>query len=142
MSRSQFVKNTLTAIQMQLPTAFPTQKSSSDLADSASVRGNSETNSSIDSPLRSKRSDSVTSWNSISRETILSSPISIATTHVTTPGHHPNGSTPSVQISTSGHDQKSPNVNVVYGRAWESDMENLLKVAAFWNSSFDPLLKT
>lgn len=41
--------------------------------------------------------------------------------------HLPNGSTPSVQVSNS-HDYGSSNqFTHVYGRAWENDMENLLK---------------
>jgi Sec7-like guanine-nucleotide exchange factor len=113
MSRSQFARNTLTAIQMQLqPT--PAQSSMSDLTqDSASLRA--ETIESTPPASRSKRSDSITSWHSISREAIVSSPAA-------------NGSTPSVQISAAGHEPRSSVSSIVYGRLWENDMESLLKV--------------
>ncbi|KAJ7925285.1 hypothetical protein B0H13DRAFT_1975846 [Mycena leptocephala] len=112
MSRSQFARNTLTAIQMQLqPT--PAQSSMSDLTqDSASLRA--ETIESTPPASRSKRSDSITSWHSISREAIVSSPAA-------------NGSTPSVQISAAGHEPRSSVSSIVYGRLWENDMESLLK---------------
>lgn len=140
MSRNQFVRNTITAVQTQLQPSPSAQTSSTNLTNddgASSVNGAGSDGpyaSTNDTVSRSKRSDSITSWNSISRETIMSSPaLSTTTTQVTTPGgHHSNGSTPSVQISTSGHDQKrlSTSNHVVYGRAWENEMETLLKVSA------------
>ncbi|KAJ7462291.1 hypothetical protein B0H11DRAFT_2285624 [Mycena galericulata] len=117
MSRTQFVRNTLTAIQMQLqPTPAPAQSSMTDLThDSGSVRV--ETPEST--PRRSKRSDSITSWHSVSREAVPGTP------YVSSPTA--NGSTPSVQISAAGHEHRSSVSSVVYTRGWESDMENLLK---------------
>ncbi|KAJ7178525.1 hypothetical protein C8R43DRAFT_973640 [Mycena crocata] len=120
MSRTQFVRNTLTAIQMQLqPT--PAQSSATDLThDSNSVRGSAPPESTETTPVgRSKRSDSITSWHSVSRD------VAAATAYVSSPTA--NGSTPSVQISTPGHDHRSSVSSVVYTRGWESDMENLLK---------------
>ncbi|KAJ7725837.1 hypothetical protein DFH07DRAFT_853529 [Mycena maculata] len=116
MSRTQFVRNTLTAIQMQLqPT--PAQSSMTDLThDSGSVRV--ETPEST--PGRSKRSDSITSWHSVSREAVLP-----GTPYVSSPPA--NGSTPSVQTPAPGHEHRSSVSSVVYSRGWESDMENLLK---------------
>ncbi|KAJ7188291.1 hypothetical protein C8R46DRAFT_1054279 [Mycena filopes] len=109
MSRTQFVRNTLTAIQMQLqPT--PSQASTPDLThDSGSVRA--ETIESTPPASRSKRSDSITSWHSVSREaaSTIFSPIA-------------NESTPSVQI-----EPRTSVSSMVYGRAWENDMESLLK---------------
>lgn len=107
MSRNQFVRNTLAAIQTQLQPTAGAQVSSSDLShdDSSSIRGSGSDGTETIS--RSKRSNSITSWNSISRDAVLSSP---------GPSGIPNGSTPSVH-STS-----------VYGRNWENDMEALLKV--------------
>ncbi|KAK7045584.1 hypothetical protein VNI00_007416 [Paramarasmius palmivorus] len=143
MSRNQFIKNTLNTIQMQLqPSNFGTQTSHSEMYDdSSSVRDNSDGattngNSSTRDTIRSKRSDSITSWNSISRETFMSSPaLSLATTQVTTPGGPlSNESTPSVvsapqetkslQASTCSITNSN---NQVYGRAWEANLENLLK---------------
>ncbi|KAJ6475350.1 hypothetical protein C8R47DRAFT_1143196 [Mycena vitilis] len=115
MSRSQFVRNTLTAIQMQLQ-ASPSQSSTPDLTqDSGSLRA--ETIDSTPPANRSKRSDSITSWHSVSREA--------ATAAMSSPAA--NGSTPSVQISTAAHEPRSSVSSMVYGRNWEIDMESLLK---------------
>ncbi|KAF7321376.1 Sec7-like domain belongs to guanine nucleotide exchange factors [Mycena kentingensis (nom. inval.)] len=116
MSRTQFVRNTLTAIQMQLqPT--PAQSSATDL-DSSSARGLPiESTESTPPPTRSKRSDSITSWSSVSRDAVngaMSAPAA-------------NESTPSVQISAVGHESRPSVSSQVYGRAWESDMETILK---------------
>ncbi|RDB16953.1 hypothetical protein Hypma_002582 [Hypsizygus marmoreus] len=118
MSRNQFVRNTLTAIQMQLqPT--PAQMSTSDLTYddcSSSIRG---AGSDItETRARSKRSDSITSWNSVSREGVMS--LAMASGMPDT-----NGSSPSVQVSSI--QESRPSLNPVYGRGWESDMEILLK---------------
>ncbi|KAK7057207.1 hypothetical protein R3P38DRAFT_2839951 [Favolaschia claudopus] len=129
MSRGQFVRNTLTAIQMQLHPETPAQSSMTDLGstqDSASVRGETIESASIASTppatiSRSKRSDSITSWHSVSRPTLDGSSSSVM---MSSPA---NGSTPSVQVSAAGHEPRSSVSSVVYGRAWESDMENLLK---------------
>ncbi|KIK67463.1 hypothetical protein GYMLUDRAFT_217799 [Collybiopsis luxurians FD-317 M1] len=144
MSRNQFVRNTLAAIQMQLQpssSTFPT--SSPDMNDdSASFRTLSTTGggqgpgpssagvsevSGMDTVTRSKRSDSITSWNSISRDTILSSPaLSLATTQATTPANE-NDSLQNVgDLKTSTNSIPTPS-NVIYGRTWEVNMENLLK---------------
>lgn len=119
MSRNQFVRNTLTAIQMQMQPTPPAQISTSDLTYDdcgSSIRGSDGT----ETVSRSHRSNSITSRTSMSREG--SAPLSIETMHVV---REHNGSTPSVQISTCEHKLTS---NPVYGRAWESDMEVLLKV--------------
>jgi Sec7 domain len=129
MSRNQFVRNTLTAIQMQLQPTSPAQISTSDLThDDGSNIARKTTSDGIETVSRTKRSDSITSWNSVSREAIMSSPVVSGQTP--SPGRHSNGSTPSVQIP-SGQDHKPPNSTAVYDRAWENDMESLLKVCAF-----------
>jgi len=122
MSRNQFVRNTLTAIQMQLEPSALTQTTASDMHDDAnSVRAQSSDGTET---ARSKRSDSITSWNSISRDTLLSSPaLSLATTQVTTPGGMSNDSSPSMQLD------KSVNPSSFYGRNWETNMESLLKAS-------------
>ncbi|KAF7376130.1 Sec7-like domain belongs to guanine nucleotide exchange factors [Mycena sanguinolenta] len=123
MSRTQFVRNTLMAIQMQLQPATPAQASSTDLAstqDSSSLRAETlESSSTPPATIRSKRSDSITSWHSVSRQEVA------ATSTMSSPAA--NGSTPSVQIPMSGHEPRSSVSSFVYGRAWENDMENLLK---------------
>ncbi|KAJ3501331.1 hypothetical protein NLJ89_g9384 [Agrocybe chaxingu] len=129
MSRSQFVRNTMTAIQMQLQPNSPmtaARLSSSDLTYddcSSSVRAGSDETEMM---TRSKRSDSIASWNSLSKEAIMSLPVSPNHAQTSNIGaSQPNGSTPSLQIS-NGHEQIASN-RAQHGRAWESDMESLLK---------------
>ncbi|KAF6761177.1 Sec7 domain GEF [Ephemerocybe angulata] len=126
MSRSQFVRNTLTAIQTQLNPASPDlgSSSSADLTsyDDCSVRGGaSEDNTDGVPTIRSKRSDSITSWNSVSRDPVTGMP--------TTPSNASimNGSTNSFH-NGNGHDVGTPTSSApTYGRAWEVEMESLLK---------------
>ncbi|KAG6837700.1 hypothetical protein H0H93_003502 [Arthromyces matolae] len=68
MSRTQFVRNTLAAIQASVQPTPSADVSTSDLMydDSRSVRGPAQDGS--ESRVRSKRSDSITSWNSVSKE--------------------------------------------------------------------------
>jgi hypothetical protein len=118
MSRGQFVKNTMTTIQMQIRSNPPGALSSSDLTYddcSSSVRtpGSDDT----ETIPRSKRSDSITSWNSVSRD-VSPQPATLST--------QANSSTPSVQVSMANDPRSAP--HHVYGRGWEEDMENLLKV--------------
>jgi hypothetical protein len=129
MSRSQFVRNTLTAIQMQLQPDPPARTSTSDLTSDDFGSARRTVLDSTETVSRPKRSNSITSWNSVSREAITSSPvISLATSQASSPGgQHSNGSNPSVQVSTP-QDHKPLNFAAVYGRTWENDMESLLKV--------------
>ncbi|KAG5652351.1 hypothetical protein H0H81_005328 [Sphagnurus paluster] len=116
MSRNQFIRNTLTAIQMQLQPSPTTDLSVSDLTydDCSSIRGPPQDGS--ETHTKSKRSDSIASWNSMSRESGMALPV----VH-----KDANGSTPSVQLSAA-HEPRS-GTNPVYGRVWENDMEILLK---------------
>ncbi|SJK97632.1 uncharacterized protein ARMOST_00885 [Armillaria ostoyae] len=120
MSRNQFVRNTLTAVQTQLSPNTTAQGSSPDLVNedgNQSIRGASSEHT---DKYRSKRSDSITSWNSVSRDTVLSSPaFSVASTQVTMPGESSN--------DINAQDVKLPTPIIMYGRGWEADMENLLK---------------
>ncbi|KAG6845394.1 hypothetical protein H0H87_009741 [Tephrocybe sp. NHM501043] len=113
MSRSQFVRNTLTALQISLQPTPSTDLSASDLTydDSSSVRGPPQNGS--EPHIRSKRSDSITSWNSVSRDGVMNLQ------------KEANGSTPSVQVSTAHESRTS--LSTSYGRGWENDMEILLK---------------
>ncbi|KAK0461134.1 uncharacterized protein EV420DRAFT_1331494 [Desarmillaria tabescens] len=120
MSRNQFVRNTLTAVQTQLQPNTTAHESSPDLVNedsNQSIRGASSEHT---DKYRSKRSDSITSWNSVSRDTVLSSPaFSVASTQVTTPGESSN--------DINAQDVKLPTPITMYGRDWEADMESLLK---------------
>lgn len=123
MSKNQFVRNTMTAIQMQLQPDSATRMSVNDSVrdDNSSLQcGSDET----EIQTRSKRSDSVTSWSSIGRETVASV-VPSAVNGSSLGVSHPNGSHPSVQSSATGlQDAYSRQ----YGRSWEVDMETLLKV--------------
>ncbi|KAH9998452.1 hypothetical protein BJV74DRAFT_767810 [Russula compacta] len=137
MSRGQFVRNTLFTIQMQLQPNHSVQGSSSDLVqserDGDSLRGpgdegNDISASTVHSPA--KRSDSITSWNSISRDAALAN-LFVASPAAGTTTPLPNDSTASVPASTTSvTEAKTPSTlvsSVVYDRNWESDMESLLK---------------
>ena len=141
MSRGQFVRNTLFTIQIQLQPNRSVQGSTSDLVqsdrDADSIRGPGSEGSDIGtSTLRSqaKRSDSITSWNSITRDAALAN-LFVGTPATGNTAPLPNDSTASVTASaTSGTEAKTPSTlvsSVVYDRNWESDMESLLKV---WTS--------
>ncbi|OCH95101.1 hypothetical protein OBBRIDRAFT_810024 [Obba rivulosa] len=154
MSRGQFVRNTIAAIQMQLqPNPSPNTEFSYD--DWSSFRAGSEGSDLAGSTLRSrpKRSDSMTSWSSITRDGFGSQPAIGAKAGNSTgqlsnasdpPGPSPaNGSSVSVAMS-SGHaqdtkiqdvkDTKSKETTpitttVTYDRNWEAEMESLLKAS-------------
>jgi PH and SEC7 domain-containing protein len=135
MSRNQFVRNTLTAIQMQLHPSRSAKGSASDMNydDSNSIRGNGSDGQETISMGRSKRSGSITSWNSIARDTVTSTPggslgsgSQVASPSPGEQSSH-NGSTASVSESKP---QNSSATSIVYNRNWEIDMENMLKVLA------------
>lgn len=147
MSRSQFVRNTLSAIQMQLQPSNR-QSSTTDLTydDWSSVRGGSDAGDGAPpSAMRNriKRSDSMTSWSSVTRDGLVStlgvkhaSTGQLSSTSTSdTPAHTPATHTPinesRVSVISSGQDSKSPDVvspNHVHDRTWELDMESMLKV--------------
>jgi hypothetical protein len=140
MSRGQFVRNTLFTIQMQLRPNRSVQGSSSDLVNSErdgdSERGPGDEGSDIGASMvrsQAKRSDSIASWNSISRDAALAN-LFVASPAVgnTVSVPLPNDSTASVPASTtSAAEAKTPSTlvsSVVFDRNWESDMESLLKV--------------
>ncbi|KAF9005374.1 hypothetical protein BDZ89DRAFT_1168897 [Hymenopellis radicata] len=118
MSKSQFVRNTLTAIQTQLE---PTPSEASDSSpDSSSLHNGGSESTHTESRYRSKRSDSITSWNSISKETIMSSPaFSFASTATMSSDAPTEPSSQDLKSSISSTHS--------YGRPWEIEMENLLK---------------
>lgn len=126
MSRSQFVRNTMTAIQMQL---HPTRYGSTtdlDLDDASSGPGTNSDGTETQSVPRSKRSGSIASWNSVSKDTFMSSgALSPAVLSMTQPSL--NSSTTSFHHSP-GVESKSLSGQVVYDRNWEVEMEGLLKV--------------
>jgi PH/SEC7 domain-containing protein len=131
MSRSQFVRNTMAAIQMQLQPhtdIYSARLSSSDLTYddcSSSVRGGGSDETEM--MTRSKRSNSVASWNSVSRDAVMSLPVSPASGQTSHLGAQmSNGSTQSVHSPPP--EQTTPG-RQTHGRAWEVEMENLLKVS-------------
>lgn len=126
MSRSQFVRNTLAAIRMQIRPNGTERSSTPELTydDGSSIRGMGSDVSEIGARSRGGRSASVTSWNSGSRD------------FVNTPATTPNSGSSQTQLngsSTSVLESRTKNAGippVVYGRNFEIDMENLLKVRA------------
>ena len=145
MSRGQFVRNTITAIQMQLqPSRY---NSNADLSqdDWSSLRAagsdvSEGATGGSSAVKKGKRSDSITSWNSVTRDAVISSSnipsagrssgqLSSASDAT---GQPPiNGSSVSVALS-AGHDSRSqdpaPSSSIVHDRNWEIEMENMLKV--------------
>jgi len=131
MSRNQFVRNTLAAIQTQLQPAPVSELSTTDLTydDCGSIRGSDVTETAVTATItRTNRSGSLTSWNSGSREVVSGLPSGISS--VTSPVRPSNGSTPSIQISLTQESRNlsSSGTSVTYGRQWENEMESLLKV--------------
>ena len=133
MSRNQFVRNTLAAIQTQLQSPPPlSEVSATDLTydDCGSIRGSDVTETAVATPAtRTNRSGSVTSWNSTTREILPGLAPGIST--ATSPARPTNGSTPSIQISLIQETKNlssSGTSSIFYGRNWENEMESLLKV--------------
>lgn len=144
MSRSQFVRNTITAIQMQLQSPY-TSGSLADISpdDWSSVRGGGGGSEASDGRTRLHRSDSITSWNSVTREGLmqlgalqpstgqLSSP-SPLDTPLQTPSTHTPINESKVSVISSGHDSKQESiVPIVHDKNWETEMENMLKVSGY-----------
>lgn len=126
MSRSQFVRNTMMAIQSQ---THPNRYGSSpDLNDDNSIGPlTASDGTETQSLARSKRSGSIASWNSISKDTFFAS--TAASPAISTAQPSLNSSTTSFHHS-SGPESKPPSTapsTVTFDRSWEIDMENLLK---------------
>ncbi|KAG1816135.1 uncharacterized protein BJ212DRAFT_1568725 [Suillus subaureus] len=126
MSRSQFVRNTMMAIQSQNhPSRYGSSPDLNDDNSSGPLTASDGTET--QSLARSKRSGSVASWNSISKDTFFAS--AAASSAVSTAQPSLNSSTTSFQHS-SGPESKPPSTapsSVAFDRSWEVDMENLLK---------------
>lgn len=131
MSRSQFVRNTITAIQTQFQPNSPARLSTSDLTYddcSSSIRGSEDT----EVVSRSKRSDSIASFGSHPRDSVTSLPASPAPRSASSAGAElPNGN----HSASNVNEQQSP-YRPQHGRAWESDMESLLKVLILASSQY------
>ncbi|KAH0827483.1 hypothetical protein J3R83DRAFT_4178 [Lanmaoa asiatica] len=128
MSRSQFVRNTMSAIQMQLHPARYGSTTDLDLDDTSSGPGTNSEGTETQSVARSKRSGSIASWNSISKDTFVSSgALSSAGLSAVQPSR--NNSTTSFQHSPGVESKplSAGPLQVVYDRSWEVEMEGLLK---------------
>ena len=136
MSRNQFIRNTLAAIQLQVQPG-----SSSDLAhdDWSSVRASSDVSDGIPPGRTIKRSDSLTSWSSVTREAFISNLGSKAASsgQLTSASTDTSGTQPQTPINESAvsvvsvRDAKSSDgvPPIVYDRKWENEMEDMLKVS-------------
>ncbi|KAG1751509.1 uncharacterized protein EDB91DRAFT_1234857 [Suillus paluster] len=135
MSRSQFVRNTMTAIQMQThPSRYGSSQDLNDDNSSGPLTGSDGTET--QSLARSKRSGSIASWNSISKDTFFASAGVSSTVLAAQPSL--NSSTTSFHHS-SGPESKPPSTapsTVAFDRNWEMDMESLLKVASHSMGAF------
>ncbi|KAG9316335.1 hypothetical protein JVU11DRAFT_2366, partial [Chiua virens] len=128
MSRNQFVRNTMTAIQMQLHPHRYASTVDLDRDDTSSGAGTNSEGTETQSTTRSKRSGSVASWNSISRDTFVSSG-AMSSAAMSAMQSSVNSSTTSFQHSP-GVEAKSLITGpspIVYDRNWEVEMEGLLK---------------
>lgn len=136
MSRNQFVRNTLSTIQLQLQPG-----SSSDLVhdDWSSVRAGSDIS---DGPVvrTVKRSDSMTSWSSVTREAFISNVGSRATSssQLTSTSTDTSGTQPVTPVNDSevfvasvreAKNSESVASPIVYDRNWENEMESMLKAS-------------
>jgi PH/SEC7 domain-containing protein len=141
MSRQQFVRNTLGTIQMQLRP----DRSTSDLAPedaqlSDALSPGLGPGDTVKS--RTKRSDSITSWNSISRDMVSANLGQALGGTATATGTSTSASAGSsgqlvrnndsvVSVGTTHTESKTQSTlvsSIVYDRNWESDLESLLKV--------------
>ena len=127
MSRNQFVRNTLSAVQMQV---HP-NGSNSDF-DSSSGRQGSDHASGTPGKRTIKRSDSMTSWNSLSRDTVPGLPQTLSP--------QVNESTASF-LAVSNDQRENGGATVLYDRNWENDMEAMLKVSQTTIRPLVPRLK-
>lgn len=144
MSQKQFVRNTLGTIQLQVQPG-----SSSDLAhdDWSSVRAGSDVSDGGPPIGRTiKRSDSMTSWSSVTREAVISNLGSRAASsgQLTSASTDTSGTQPQTPINESvvsvvsirdGKSSDSGAPAVVYDRKWEGEMEDLLKVRFSCNAT-------
>lgn len=142
MSRGQFVRNTLTAIQMQVK---PASTADLGLDDWSSLRGGSDVGDNVPNGGRSiKRSDSITSWNSVTREAIVSGygGLKAPSSGQLTTASSDNASTgtpaltsaneSAVSVASSHPEVRTPETSALpmaYDRNWENDMEIMLKVS-------------
>lgn len=158
MSKSQFVRNTMTTIQLQLQPSGTASSSDLTYDDWSSVRGGSEPGDLANSTVRArgKRSDSITSWNSVTREALLPSSGTLVNSsgQLTLASSDPPGpssanqSSVSVSGSSNPEGKQSQEANplpppatgsssgltpsngsgIVFDRNWEAEIENTLKV--------------
>ena len=137
MSRGQFVRNTIAAIQMQVQPG-----SSSDLTgdDWSSSRGGSDVSDMASNMRTIKRSDSMTSWSSVTREAFVSNLKAPSSGQLTTGSTDTSVNTQpqtpltdsALSVASSTRDPKSSDNGavspMVYDRNWETEMEAMLKV--------------
>ncbi|PFH45519.1 hypothetical protein AMATHDRAFT_184519 [Amanita thiersii Skay4041] len=128
MSRSQFVRNTLTAIQMQLQSQSPHISSINEFTSVGWNGGGPRATGLGDTePTQSpKRSDSTASWNSVSRDALMAYPLPPTTSQVPSDKLTINDNA-SLIHDIGGFEPKSAGAPPSYDRAWECEMEILLK---------------
>ncbi|KAM6502301.1 hypothetical protein JOM56_002278 [Amanita muscaria] len=121
MSRSQFVRNTMATIRAQL------QPNTDDSLPHGPDRGMRATRSEeVINVGRAKRSDSITSWNSVSREVVMSLPSPFASSNPPIEGTA-NDERTSVATETNNVEATTSNSGNFYTRGWENEIEVVLK---------------
>ena len=163
MSKTQFVRNTMTTIQIQLQPSG--MASSADLTndDWSSVRGGSESGDAPGNTVRAraKRSDSIASWNSITRDALIPSSGTLVNSsgQLTLASSEPTGSSSVNQSSVSVGGTSNPDgkpsqdtapppppsaypsstvastaassSGMIFDKNWEMEIENMLKVSLY-----------
>ena len=135
MTKNQFVRNTIAVINAQIKPGTPLNSSTPDLPDDGNESSEfvNVDNYPAANKTRDKRSASVTSWRSASKDTLsISVPSAYqSSTQLSAPSHSlsPTVSSTSSPARRIDHKASSNSISsVVYARTWENDMENLLKV--------------
>lgn len=137
MSKNQFIRNTLAVINAQIKPDTPRSSTPELAPDDPNGSTDFVEIGPVDSTgqvpkTREKRSGSVNSWRSGSKDTLTTVPSAYqSSTQLSAPAH---SFSPTASFSSSpgriiGHKASQNSISsIVYGRNWENDVENLLKV--------------
>ena len=160
MSRNQFIRNTMTTIQIQLTPSGMASSVDLNHDDWSSVRGGSDSGDGPGNTVRAraKRSDSIASWNSVTRDALIPSSGTLVNSsgQLTLASSDPTGSSSANQSSVSVGASSNPDgkysqdagpppppsaypssavpssaassSGMIFDRNWENEMENMLKV--------------
>lgn len=132
MTRSQFVRNTFSVIQPQMKSLDSAASEPVEVEEDEPVTGtdHADGSNSTSSTVRnrSKRSGSAASWKSLTHHQSQSA------VNVIAPSESPNASRVSLNLPMSPM-RRGSNPASLGGKAWEAEMENLLRASAFFSFS-------